>query len=394
LITAKRSHLLVSAVSHPGQSGKNNEDRYGVTAFEVDDEQHTPSLLAVIADGIGGHRAGEVAAELAVNSITQGVASGDPAQPVNTLNHAVIQASGVIYQSAQKDPVLHGMGSTCACAWVIGDRLFTASVGDSRIYLVRGERILQLTTDHTWVQEAIDKGALHPDQARAHPNAHVIRRYLGSRQEVVPDVRLRTFGDEHDFSEANQGMSLFSGDILLLSSDGLTDLVANHEILGLIRGNDLSSSLDNLVNLANQRGGHDNITIIALEVPPLTDHSPSNPPAPKVRRWAPVSCLMVGFLVVIGSLFLGSVYWFIQRGEVAGDAAPTQPVIQVTLFPPTAPSGTGGSSGGSTPTLFLSSPEPGIQTRTPAMITQPVGSATASDFTLTPWPTNTPGPLP
>ncbi len=82
MIAAKRAHLVVAATSHPGQSGKNNEDRYGVSAFELENDQRTPAVLAVIADGIGGHRAGEVAAELAVNTISQAVAEGDPSRPV------------------------------------------------------------------------------------------------------------------------------------------------------------------------------------------------------------------------------------------------------------------------------------------------------------------------
>lgn len=394
MIAAERAHLVVSATSHPGQSGKNNEDRYGVSAFELENDQRTPSVLAVIADGIGGHRAGEVAAELAVNTISQVVAGGDPSQPMVTLQNAVIQASRAIYKLAQRDPVLHGMGSTCACAWIIGEQLFTASAGDSRIYLIRGERILRLTTDHTWVQEAIDQGVLRPEQARAHPNAHVIRRYLGSRQEVVPDLRVRTYVDEDYFSESNQGTYLLPGDILLLSSDGLTDLVSDNEILTAVRNHDLKASLDALIRLANQRGGHDNITLVALGVPTSGNRVPAV--SRRSTRWLmPVPCLAVGLLLLAGAFLLGSIYWVLGRREVSGsEVVPTQPGMQVTLFPPSAGPGLGETNSISPTMQYSGTPAPSVETLMPGKQPQLVRSASPSAATLTPWPTNTPGSAP
>ena len=394
MIAAERAHLVVSATSHPGQSGKNNEDRYGVSAFELENDQRTPSVLAVIADGIGGHRAGEVAAELAVNTISQVVAGGDPSQPMVTLQNAVIQASRAIYKLAQRDPVLHGMGSTCACAWIIGEQLFTASAGDSRIYLIRGERILRLTTDHTWVQEAIDQGVLRPEQARAHPNAHVIRRYLGSRQEVVPDLRVRTYVDEDYFSESNQGTYLLPGDILLLSSDGLTDLVSDNEILTAVRNHDLKASLDALIRLANQRGGHDNITLVALGVPTSGNRVPAV--SRRSTRWLmPVPCLAVGLLLLAGAFLLGSIYWVLGRREVSGnEVVPTQPGMQVTLFPPSVGPGLGETNSISPRIQYSGTPAPSVETLMPGKQPQLVRSASPSAATLTPWPTNTPGSAP
>lgn len=394
MIAAERAHLVVSATSHPGQSGKNNEDRYGVSAFELENDQRTPSVLAVIADGIGGHRAGEVAAELAVNTISQVVAGGDPSQPMVTLQNAVIQASRAIYKLAQRDPVLHGMGSTCACAWIIGEQLFTASAGDSRIYLIRGERILRLTTDHTWVQEAIDQGVLRPEQARAHPNAHVIRRYLGSRQEVVPDLRVRTYVDEDYFSESNQGTYLLPGDILLLSSDGLTDLVSDNEILTAVRNHDLKASLDALIRLANQRGGHDNITLVALGVPTSGNRVPAV--SRRSTRWLmPVPCLAVGLLLLAGAFLLGSIYWVLGRREVSGnEVVPTQPGMMVTLFPPSAGPGLGETNSISPTMQYSGTPAPSVETLMPGKQPQLVRSASPSAATLTPWPTNTPGSAP
>src|SRR5450756_2343537 len=190
MIRSEHAHLQVAALSHPGMTGKNNEDRYAVSAYRLGPDNAAPSLLAVLCDGIGGHRAGEVAAEIAVNTISQVVAESDASQPIQILQNAVQAASQRIYKQAQSNGERRGMGSTCACAWVIGSRLYTVSVGDSRIYLQRGDAIYQLTTDHTLVQELLERGQITPEQMRGHPNAHVIRRHLGSAVPPEGDFRL------------------------------------------------------------------------------------------------------------------------------------------------------------------------------------------------------------
>ena len=145
------------------------------------------------------------------------------------------------------------MGTTAVCAWIIGDRLYTAAAGDSRLYLLRSGALQRLTTDHTWVQEALDHGALSPEGARDHPNAHVIRRYLGAKHPLRADLRLRLHPDESDAqAEANQGLRLLPGDRLLLCSDGLTDLVEDAEILAaLSTDSPTKEALHGLVALAN-----------------------------------------------------------------------------------------------------------------------------------------------
>lgn len=270
MIRIARAHLNVDAQSHPGMAGKNNEDRYAVASFVLDKRDRIPVLFAVLADGIGGHRAGEVAAELAVNHMMQAVARSNGRDIRNTIEDAVVEASDAIAAHAASNENLKGMGATCATAWIVGDKLHTAYVGDSRIYLIRGGRIQQLTVDHTWVQEAIDKGILTPEAARQHPNVHVIRRYLGSPAPPDPDFRLKLFNDEGDqHAENNQGLQLLPNDILLLCSDGLTDLVWNDEILEVIRSKpNLREASRALIELANSRGGHDNITVVLISVPP------------------------------------------------------------------------------------------------------------------------------
>ena len=266
----QRAHLNVAALSHAGRSGKNNEDRYAIASFTNEDGR--PVVFAVVADGIGGHRAGEVAAELAVNYISQKVAESNGRDPVGILQSAIDTASEAIAsRSASKDDQ-QGMGATCVCVWVGEDRLYTGYVGDSRIYLVRDEEIHRLTVDHSWVQEAIEKGIITPDEARNHPNVHVIRRHLGSVELPGADFRLYLNpGESADEATRNQGLRLRRGDILLLCTDGLTDLVWDDEILHVIRTrSNLKSMAEDLVSKANERGGHDNITVVLLGMPKET----------------------------------------------------------------------------------------------------------------------------
>jgi serine/threonine protein phosphatase PrpC len=389
VIRSPRAHLVTTAASHAGLSGKNNEDRYGVSAFQLGGDLQIPSVLGVVADGIGGHRAGEVAAELAIEEISRAVAQSDAAQPVQILQQAIITAGKVIATTAQSDPSLRGMGTTCACAWVLGDRLYTAYVGDSRIYLIRGGQIVRLTTDHTWIQEAIDKGILEQEQSLHHPNAHVIRRYVGSKTDVVPDTRLRTNPAESDqAAEQNQGMRLFSGDILLLCTDGLTDLVSDEEILGVIKKSGAEAGVQALINLANQRGGHDNTTVVVLRVPSAQESTVERAPISLAKRVG-LACLAI--VLVFGVVTFGGALWYLTRSEPV-QAGPTPAPVerQATLFPDTTVSGAGGMPG-----LFPSSTVvlPAIETpgETPGFQSTQIPTLPAGlPATLTPWFTNTP----
>jgi PPM family protein phosphatase len=268
MIPAEHAHLYVAAGTHQGLRGKSNEDRYSVRAYRLRSNDRTPSVLALLADGVGGHRAGEVAAELAVAVINNYLVRHDHGYPTNLLKQAITHANQVILDHSKKDPAKLGMGTTCVCAWVIGNQLYSAHVGDSRLYLQRGGDIFRLTTDHTWIQEALSLGTLTLDQVKGHPNAHIIRRFLGTTNAINPDLRLRLKPDESDDQAlANQGFHLVPGDRLLLCTDGLTDLVNDKEILEILQSRPLESTPGVLIDLANQRGGHDNITAVLLEVP-------------------------------------------------------------------------------------------------------------------------------
>ena len=375
MIRTNRSSFLVAALTDPGRSGKNNEDRYAVSAFRFSAYSRVPVLLAVLCDGIGGHRAGEIAAEIAVEQISRVVAASDGATAVETLRQAVLYASQEINVQAANDHERQGMGATCACVWIIRDRLYTTSVGDSRIYLLRGNYIQQVSTDHTWVQEALDQGTLKPEFVKGHPNQHVIRRYLGSPVPPEADFRLRLPGMETDAGdEANQGLALREGDQVVLCSDGLTDLVDDAEVLTAYRQLTLESAAQRLVNLANQRGGHDNITVVGIEVPrrtPLERMASSN----RLFRVA-----VIATLVLATMLFAGLVIGFNLLNNREGNFGPT-----LAAFTPQATQ--------ALPVNLPTELQPPTLTATLTLIPSPgaTSSPTGTPFpiTATPWPTNT-----
>lgn len=381
MIRLDHAHLQVAALSHPGLSGKNNEDRFAVSAFRLNAKDPIPALFAVLADGIGGHRAGEIAAEMAVNIISHQVAESDGQNPLQVMAAAFQDASRSIYEHAQGSPDRRGMGATCACAWVIGNQLYTATVGDSRIYLLRGQAIQQISTDHTWIQEALDRGAITPEQARGHPNAHVIRRYLGSAAPAQTDLRLRLHpGENEEQSLANQGVELHPGDLLLLCSDGLTDLVSDQEIQATLLSpasgkaqptpgpQPLEVGIQALVDQACLRGGNDNITVIVMRLPQMP--IPTRPVGRQPLAWrraAAISCIGVVSLIVLAiAVWLGFNWSNRPSGTPSATAGLASPVASTPA--PATPSAS----------VPIQSPTPGLPTRL----------ATAGP-TLTPWPTHT-----
>jgi protein phosphatase len=379
MIKTDQAHLQIAAGSHPGATGKQNEDRCRVTAFMGGKRGKTPSVLAVLCDGIGGHRAGEVAAEMGVLIITDVVAQSDGRHPLEALTEAIAQASAAIYEASQADQGRSGMGATCACAWVIGDRLYTANLGDSRIYLLREGHFIQLSTDHTWIQEAIDAGILTDGEGDNHPNAHVIRRYLGAKGAPEPDLRLWFFdGEDDEAARANQGLRLRPNDLLLLCSDGLTDLVSDAEIQQVLEAQELHAAPAVLIGMANERGGHDNITVALLKAPAEATLLAGRRPR---RRWiigcvALLAVVSVVIALALAGLRLGG--WRVAPTEtpvVTGavtEALPNEGVPQAAT--PTAGQVT------ATPTPTRASPDG-----------EPAGPG-AVQPSITPWPTDTLSP--
>jgi protein phosphatase len=364
---AKKPHLDVYAATDPGLTGKINEDRFLITSFKPEPMGKSQSTLMVLCDGVGGHRAGDVAAEMGVSLITQKILGGDARQPIQAIETAVVETNDAIYQASTAEKDRRGMGTTLALAWVIETRLYTANLGDTRIYLWRENYLVQLTTDHTWVQEALDAGLISEKTTNAHhANAHVIRRYLGSKKRPQPDFRLWFFDKEKDTDALkNQGLRLKPGDILLLCSDGLTDLVADEEIQGVLEATPIESAPEKLIEMANQRAGHDNITVICAEV---SGKQVGLQKKKGFRRFT-IGCL--SFLVFLSLLATGIFFGLRWRNQNLWLEDTPQPEITLTL------PGVSTTRAETQSPSATQSPTSTLERQTPRP-------------TLTPWPTNTP----
>jgi PPM family protein phosphatase len=269
-------YIETHTITDPGKRGRRNEDSFKFATYDLEDTEHTLVHLAVVADGVGGHQSGEIASTLAVNSVFEAFEGSDFNDPTWTLKSALLEANHSITSEAIRDDSHLGMGSTIVCALVVDYSLYIATLGDSRIYLIRDHKIRQLTIDHSWVQEAIENGVLTREEARSHPRRHLIRSYLGSTDPIQPDLRLYLDDDENpEQAKANQGLPLIGDDLILLCTDGLTDLVEDQEICEALSSmKHIQNALQYLVDLANERGGHDNITIAVLKIPQESIESP------------------------------------------------------------------------------------------------------------------------
>lgn len=268
LTSAPDSNLITAAGTHPGETGKNNEDHFELRFFRTPEGE--PVTVAVICDGVGGHSAGEVASDLAARVIVQHLSASAGGDYRAVLSAAIPDASNQILALSQNRLDYRGMATTCAVAVVQGRHLFTAYVGDSRLYLVRRAdgQARQISVDHTWLQAAVEHGLIRPEEKAAHPNQHVLLRHLGGKTEPRADLRLKlTEAETAEASEANQGLRLEAGDTVLLCSDGLSDLVTGDEIGEVLATEAPQSAVDELIQLARHRGGYDNITILILRVP-------------------------------------------------------------------------------------------------------------------------------
>ncbi len=249
--------LRAFGLTDVGRKRKHNED-----AYLVDAERG----LFVVADGMGGHAAGEVASRITVESIQEFIASSDEATESswpfgygnrssssgNRLTAAVERANEKVMRAVANRPELKGMGTTVVAALVEEDRATLVHVGDSRAYLFRDGELRRLTDDHSWVQEQVNAGILSEDEAKSHPLKNVVTRALGGSAHVSVDLI---------------EVPLRAGDRFLLCSDGLTGMVADDEILGyLVTETAPEAAVRKLVDLANERGGVDNITSIIIDV--------------------------------------------------------------------------------------------------------------------------------
>jgi protein phosphatase len=204
----------------------------------------------LVADGLGGHSAGQVASRMAAESAEAALrrSRGESTGLRERLRQAVANANRAVFGAAQSDRALSGMGTTVVALLAASERIALAHVGDSRAYRVRSGRIEQLTADHSIVAELVRSGEISTEAARDHPHRHVLTRALGVRSDVEADI------EEFDARE---------GDVYVLCSDGLTGHVSDDEIAKLVAGDEDPRALcDSLIELANERGGEDNITVL------------------------------------------------------------------------------------------------------------------------------------
>lgn len=248
--------IAFKAVSDVGRKRKGNED-----SLVANPEQR----LFVVADGMGGHAAGEIASKVAVDSINEFVCLTGGDEEVtwpfglddtisydgNRLKTAVRFANRKVLEATKEKSEYEGMATTVVAALVDGASANLGHVGDSRIYLFRGGELSQLTSDHSWVNEQLQSGIISAEQARTHPLRNVVTRALGGKADLQVDM---------------QTHSLELGDILLLCSDGLTTMVPDEHIASVLSaaGSDIERAAADLVAEANARGGEDNISVILL----------------------------------------------------------------------------------------------------------------------------------
>ncbi len=237
----------IGTLSDVGCVREINEDNLRVLRPSEPNELARRGILVVIADGMGGHNAGEVASRLAVEVVVKHYAD-DTKEPGRSLAKSIEQANKVIVAAAASDARYGGMGTTCTALLLRGGLAYCAHVGDSRLYLMRGNDIFLMTEDHSAVMDLVKQGTITQDEARHHPDKSVIVRALGCR----PHVEVATW---------TQPLSIRPGDTFLMCSDGLYDVVEDHELQEALRGAQPQLACERLVELARQRGGPDNISV-------------------------------------------------------------------------------------------------------------------------------------
>ena len=218
--------------------------------------------IAVLADGMGGHQAGEIAAHMAVESVLeklqdlvdqQSARAITGSQILEFVSNTISASNNMIYQASEAQDEHKGMGTTLVAAIIEGSQIYAGHVGDARLYLFRGRTLKRITKDHSLVQDLVDRGFYTEEEARVANVGHIVTRALGTRAEIEVETA------QHELQR---------DDVLLLCSDGLSDMVADWSIEETLkeRGEDLQATASKLVDLANRNGGKDNISVILMQV--------------------------------------------------------------------------------------------------------------------------------
>jgi len=235
------------SITDIGRKRKLNQD------YVYTSEQPVGNLpnVFIVADGMGGHNAGDYASKVTVETIVADIAGSSEKNPVKIMGNAIKAANKVIHKKSCENSELEGMGTTVVAASCIGGCLQVANVGDSRLYLINDREIKQITRDHSLVEEMIRMGGIARADARNHPDKNIITRAVGVCDTVEPDF----------FT-----VELKKGDTVLMCTDGLTNMLEDEEIRMIINGaRDIVEKAETLVRAANDNGGKDNITVILIE---------------------------------------------------------------------------------------------------------------------------------
>jgi len=239
------------SITDIGKKRKLNQDYVYTSEMPVG---NLPNLF-LVADGMGGHKAGDYASRCAIETIVDYVESSQDAGVIAVLEKAICRANQIVRECAESDEAFSGMGTTVVAATIDGNKLCVANVGDSRLYVVGEREIKQITKDHSFVQEMVRMGNLNPELARSHPKKNIITRAIGAEDELSVDFFRVT---------------LKPGELVLMCSDGLTNMIEDEEIRMILQGQrDLASKAEGLVNAANNNGGKDNIAVVLID--PLSE---------------------------------------------------------------------------------------------------------------------------
>ena len=234
-------------ISDKGIKREKNEDSF----YRTDEAIGALKNLYAVCDGMGGHKAGEVASQMAIDVLTESIMNHDYDDPVSIISDSVVEANKEVYAFANSDAAKRGMGTTLVACTIDGVNMTVANVGDSRLYVVSQDTIRQVTRDHSVVEELLRSGAITEDSAFYHQEKHKITRAIGAEDSVEVDFFHYTLS--HD-------------DYILLCSDGLTNEVKNEEIFTIVNGEgDVKEKAKKLIAKANTNGGNDNITVLIIK---------------------------------------------------------------------------------------------------------------------------------
>ncbi|HEX6097154.1 MAG TPA: Stp1/IreP family PP2C-type Ser/Thr phosphatase [Thermoanaerobaculia bacterium] len=251
--SVQQSHLVIRAVlrTDVGLVRSENQDFGTYTTAEEEKESHPGGRLLIVADGMGGHRGGATASRLAAETVKAQYLGSETQDIPAALKESLIRANARIFSEAQSNPELRGMGTTTSVLAVRDAQGWLAHVGDSRIYLVRGDEIRQLTDDHSLVATMVREGLLTSAEAENHPRRNVLQRSMGVAEEVEVDVR--------------GPIEIQPGDTFILCSDGLHGLVKENELKEIAR-KPIEAAADEYLRKALERGAPDNVTVIVARV--------------------------------------------------------------------------------------------------------------------------------